>query len=180
MNETWRDIPGWEPFYEVSDCGLVRSKDRVTGGPFGTSRTVKGRVLAQAIVKGYPQVNLKNRDRKECHYVHRLVLISFRGPPQPDQQGCHNDGNRKNNTLENLRWDTLAANKLDMIRHGTSTKGERNPMAKMSAKKVKALRMERDLTGTAYAALGKKYGISESNAHAICTGALWLGQEETQ
>ena len=27
INETWKDVPGWEGFYQVSDAGRVRSMD---------------------------------------------------------------------------------------------------------------------------------------------------------
>jgi len=34
-------------------------------------------------------------------------------------EGCHNDGDRSNNCVENLRWDTRLGNCQDIIAHGT-------------------------------------------------------------
>ena len=41
--------------------------------------------------------------------VHRLVLETFVGAAPAGMEGCHNDGNRFNKRLENLRWDTPKA-----------------------------------------------------------------------
>ena len=173
MNEIWMPIPGWECFYEASNLGLIRSLDRETGGPYGSTRITKGRVLAPSLVKGYWHVNLKDKKRIKNEYIHRLVLLAFRGEPAAGQEGCHYNGDRLDNRLENLRWDTLLANKADMIRHGTSTSGKRNPMAKLDEQTVSAIRRDRRERGWSYSTLARKYGISNSNAHAICTQKLW-------
>lgn len=51
--------------------------------------------------------------------VHPLVLEAFVGPRPPGMEACHADGNKTNNALSNLRWDTKRANELDAIRLGT-------------------------------------------------------------
>lgn len=40
-------------------------------------------------------------------------------------EGCHNDGNPKNNWLYNLRWDTHLNNEKDKELHGTRHFGEK-------------------------------------------------------
>jgi hypothetical protein len=172
MTEVWKPVLGWEELYEASDIGRVRSLDRVTGGPFGSTRKTKGRILRPSKVKGYWHVCLKDKQRVKNEYVHRLVLLAFVGEPGPDQQGCHGDGDRLNNALSNLRWDTLAANKLDMIKHGTSTRGESNPQAKLTADQIRAIRADRGF-GLGYEEIAKKYGISSSHSHAVCSRTVW-------
>jgi hypothetical protein len=49
--------------------------------------------------------------------VHVLVLTAFRGPRPDGLVACHEDDVKDNNRLSNLRWDTQAANWIDMIRN---------------------------------------------------------------
>src|SRR5690606_27256834 len=68
---------------------------------------------------GYAQVDLHRAGVRTRFPVHRLVLIAFVGAPPAGFEGCHNDGDRLNNSLENLRWDTHSANMQDTVTHGT-------------------------------------------------------------
>jgi hypothetical protein len=170
--EQWRAIPGWEGFYEVSDMGRVRSLDRIVRCGNG-HKLSKGRIKATPLVKGYRRVALHRENEDKQEYVHRFVLMAFRGMPEPGMEACHNNGNRLDNTLANLRWDTLASNKRDMVTHGNSTKGERNPSAKLNRNAVQALRRDREALGLTYRELAEKYGISASVANEICLGRLW-------
>lgn len=113
--EVWRPVVGFEHGYEVSDCGRVRSIERVVTDSLGRNLRREGRVLAQTIgTTGYFTVSLGRSGGTQK--VHRLVLEAFRGPS--DLDGCHNDGNKLNNALDNLRWDTRSENNFDMVRHG--------------------------------------------------------------
>jgi hypothetical protein len=171
--EEWRPVPGWEQFYEVSNRGRLRSMDREVSCGGGRRRVIKGRLRLLQIVRGYRHVILEDGDKKKNEYVHRLVLLAFRGQPKPGMQGCHNDGQKFNNHLDNLRWDTLASNKADMVRHGTSTKGERNPNAKLSLAIAQAIRRDRAALGWSYKKLARKYSISTMHAYDVCAGKYW-------
>ena len=57
---------------------------------------------------------------------HTLVATHYYGPRPADKEACHYDGTRHNDTKENLRWDTRAANHADKRRHGTSCSGLEN------------------------------------------------------
>lgn len=119
----WRDVPGYEGFYQVSDDGQVKSLDRVVlsrlkSGVRPWRRT--GRVLsAAAQPKGHMMVVLHRDGSGKTRSVHSLVLQAFVGPCPEGMECCHNDGNPANNHLGNLRWDTPSANVLDQVRHGT-------------------------------------------------------------
>lgn len=117
MTERWRPIADW-PGYEVSDQGRVRSIERVILRRNGIRQTVRARILKQTWDMpgdvGHLTVTVFRKRRK----VHRLVLTAFVGPAPDGHEGCHNDGDPSNNTLQNLRWDTHRANALDRTRHG--------------------------------------------------------------
>jgi hypothetical protein len=53
---------------------------------------------------------------------------------------CHNDGDRKNNALTNLRYGTRKENMADRKVHGDQPLGEALPWAKLNAKKVLKIR----------------------------------------
>ena len=65
--------------------------------------------------EAYKSVGINGR-----HYlIHRLVLETFIGPC-PEGEVCrHLDGDKRNNSLNNLCWGTLKENTQDAIRHGT-------------------------------------------------------------
>lgn len=120
--ETWRDIPGWEGEYQVSDLGRVRSVDRITAN--GARRRGKTLSLNRAGKyysegRGYWHVAL-SRDGKAHHFnVHTLVAAAFLGPRPDDAVVCHNDDDPFNNEATNLRYDTYGANLRDSVKAGT-------------------------------------------------------------
>lgn len=122
MTETWKVIPGWEGFYEVSDLGRVRSIERKVWHSRGAGfwKTCPARILRPAICRGYERVTLQRDGGADTLAVHRLVLMAFIGPCPDGMEGCHGDDDRRNNTLVNLRWDTKAANCADRTRNGGS------------------------------------------------------------
>lgn len=121
MTEQWRPIPRYAGLYEVSDLGRVRGIDRVVIRSNGNPKTIPGTLRTQSIRKnGYASVTLSDHGKKRAELVHRLVLEAFVGPAQDSEEACHGDGDRSNNALTNLRWDTRSANHLDRRLHGTS------------------------------------------------------------
>ena len=105
--EQWKDIPGYEGLYMASDRGRVWS--------YRKKIILPGYVLPI----GYKVHTLSKDKKKSLHYVHRLVLVTFVGPPPIGMEGCHGNGNALDNRLKNLRWDTRSGNVRDMIKHGT-------------------------------------------------------------
>lgn len=119
MSEQWRDVPGWEGFYAVSDLGRVKSLARSVPGRPGVLINRRERELTPTVNRdGYHVVWLTRANRRTEFRLHRLVLAAFVGSCPEGQEGCHNDGDKANNALSNLRWDTRSANTLDKVRHG--------------------------------------------------------------
>ena len=145
--EKWRDIPGYEGYYQVSNHGRVKALARVVDkysvrpGTRGASKTqfCPEHVLQPSTRSIYPMVNLYRNKQPTTYTIHTLVLLAFVGEPSPGHQACHNDGNPLNNTLTNLRWDTLSNNQLDRRRHGTAFQGEKHPNAKLNDAEARAI-----------------------------------------
>lgn len=84
------------------------------------------------------------KNKKRCpYYLHRLVLETYVGLCPKDMECCHNDGDKLNNCLSNLRWDTITENNRDTVRHGTHrfsvSNGEKNGNAKLTEQDVKMI-----------------------------------------
>lgn len=116
MAEEWRDIPGYEGLYQASTAGRIRSLDRDSEQGFRRGVVLSMRPHPNG---GHLQVGLSKQGRNTTFKVHRLVLATFVGPCPEGMEGCHNNGDVNDNSLENLRWDTRLANIHDSIRHGT-------------------------------------------------------------
>lgn len=119
LPEQWLDVLGYNGSYQVSSYGRVRSTNRTVQEKSGKSRKLKGRLLRPGLSNGYPSVVLYKDFTKNTALVHKLVLESHIGRAPASKECCHNDGNRQNNKLTNLRWDTPRNNTLDKRKHGT-------------------------------------------------------------
>lgn len=108
--EIWKDILGYEGFYQVSNLGRVRSVDRIVKGSFG-SQHKKSIILAPAInTAGYYSVALTRNAKGKTFRVHRLVAEAFIPNPGNYPIINHKDENKLNNNVNNLEWCTYSYN----------------------------------------------------------------------
>lgn len=126
--ERWLPIAEFEEYAEVSDRGRVRSLDReIRVKPVGQKpylRIHKGKILKQARhPAGYMYITLSGGGKLLSNAkVHHLVLEAFIGPRPPGMECCHANDMPADNQLENLRWDTPAANIADRVANGKNIK----------------------------------------------------------
>lgn len=110
----WRDVPGYEGLYQVSDSGLVLSLPKSTS---------PGKILRPSRNKdGYLTVCLSKENRKSTLRVSRLVALAFIPNPEYKLEVNHIDGNKENITwcdpsmLTHTPPDTLERLRDDMYR----------------------------------------------------------------
>ena len=104
-NEIWKDCVGYEGRYQVSNLGNVRSIANNKG-------TYQERLLSQrqTTTSDYLYVNFTVKDVTTHHSVHRLVAKAFIANPSNKATVNHIDGNKLNNNVCNLEWNTYSEN----------------------------------------------------------------------
>lgn len=119
-SEQWKDIPGFEGYYEVSDYGGVRSLGRTLITKGGIQKNHLGKRLKPTEHKQlkYLFVTLCKDGERRSWKVHQLVALAFIGPRPAGSDTCHNNDIRTDNRAVNLRYDTHSANALDHVRAG--------------------------------------------------------------
>lgn len=167
--ERWRDVPGWEGLYRVSDQGRVYSERR---RKFLSPRLNRG---------GYHFVGLCRGGKQTEHFVHRLVLLAFRGPASDDKSVCrHLNGNPADNRLSNLTYGTQAENYADSIEHGTAfiPQGERNGRAKLSRTDALGIFTMSHLSPDSQRDIASDFGIGRRNVSHITRRKNWTTDTE--
>jgi hypothetical protein len=105
--------------------------------------------------------------------ISREVLKAFVGPPPVGKNdACHNDGDRTNNHVDNLRWDSRQGNVADKKAHGTLIRGERLQQAKLTEAQVRSID-EALRQGATQASIGRAMGLPTKRIHQIATGRSW-------
>jgi hypothetical protein len=106
QNESLRDIYGYEGLYVVDRTGNIFSM-------------VRGRCLLKSWGNGsgYLKVNLYKNGICKKHYIHRLVAKAFIPNPNNLPEVNHKDGNKYNNSVDNLEWCSRQEN----IEHSFNT-----------------------------------------------------------
>lgn len=112
--EIWKDIKGFEGYYQISSWGRVRSLDRYVPDCFDSKRIAVGQILKPyKTKKGYLKITLYKNSKqvyKKCR-VHRLVAEAFIDNPNCLPEVNHKDGNKENNSITNLEWCTGEENR---------------------------------------------------------------------
>jgi hypothetical protein len=114
-------VKGFEGLYEVSENGDVISLERTVQNR-GRMMRVKGTVLKPSENDwGYKIVNLYKDGKQHGKQVHRLVAEAFIYPFSGEQVN-HIDGNKYNNSVENLEWCSGSENMEHAYKNGLHSK----------------------------------------------------------
>lgn len=118
--EVWKDAKGYESFYEVSNLGRVRSKERVTIIQPYCHIKRNPKILKAQSNGNYYRVVMSLYGKSRQVLIHRLVAESFLPNPNNLAEVNHKDEDKTNNCLWNLEWCTRLYNA------GYGTKGKRH------------------------------------------------------
>lgn len=163
--EKWKWIEGWEGDYEVSTLGRVRS--------YKVERE-QGRILSNGwVASGYAQVQLCDGVRVFHKLVHSLVSVVFIGKRPDGLWINHVDGNKKNNSIDNLEYVTPSENALHAFRTGLrkSVHGEKHYNATLSESDVREIKNVAGIEKQTVTA--RRHGVSQAHISMIQSGKCW-------
>lgn len=160
--EQWKDIPGFENKYQISNTGAVKSSCRN-----------KEIIMSPALnTFGYPKVGLYKDSKYTSATVHRLVAEAFIDNPDNKPQINHIDGNKANNNVSNLEWCTNSENMQHAWRERLCKpqNGSTNGMSKLTEQDVLNIRADERVLRD----ISAQYGVNISTISNIKNRKLWL------
>lgn len=164
MCEIWNNIPGYEGIYQVSNCGRVRSIDRIVDKNDGRSQFYKGKLISpfKGTTCSYLSIALSKNNEVKKFLIHRLVAMSFLGlQPNSDLEVNHKNGIKTDNRVDNLEVVSHQAN----IEHSIKTLlkndyGELSVNAKLTNEDAEHIRQQYK-NGVMQVDLAKAYNVSK-------------------
>lgn len=127
--EIWKEVPGYEGLYEISNLGRVKSLEKTykSGVAHSIEKFQPEKILSPISNKaGYLHVNLFNNSKRKAHSIHKIVAEVFLPYTGLNPDGTqiigrievnHKDEDKTNNSVENLEWCDSKYN----CRYGTRT-----------------------------------------------------------
>lgn len=175
MEEIWKDIHGYDGYYQVSNYGKIKSLFRKVPHKSNGLQTYKVKILRpHKTSNGYYMIDLyDNRNNRKKYSIHRLVCLSFVNNPNINYKYInHKDGNKLNNNYLNLEWCTSSQNNKHAYKIGLKV-GYFTGITGAKHHKSKSV-LQFTLTGNlinTYGSIGeasRETGISASNIAYVC------------
>lgn len=127
MEEIWKAVPINFGNYELSTNGKLRNKD--------TKKELKFHVTDY----GYLRVNIMQDGERSKVFLHKLMALTFIDNPENKKYVNHKDGNKLNNSIDNLEWATASENNIHALRTGLRSSKNRVMMKKEDVNLIKYL-----------------------------------------
>ena len=121
---------------------------------------------------GYMIVRVQHNGRRRSLKVHRLICSAFHGQCPVSMMSRHLDGERSNNSPDNLRWGTAQDNSDDKWQHGTMCTKEKSGRARFTQTDVDLMR-SRYANGEIQQTIADDFGTTQSRISEIVTRKTW-------
>ncbi len=178
--EIWKDIKGWEGFYQVSNFGNIKSLDRIvlvkrSNRKESINVKYKGKNFTPKPKKrGYYTISLTAESVSYYYSLHRLVAKAF--IPNPENKPCinHIDCDKTNNHIDNLEWVTYSENSKHAFKNGLKNQyGENNSNSKLDAKTVEMIRKLYHKNGVSQKQISEIFNMSHGWVSKIVNYKIW-------
>lgn len=182
QQEIWKDVIGYESFYEVNNLGVIRSKSRKCPGGRGSFHIRKPKLMTIRKDKhSYLRVGLTgdgitSSTKQVLWLVHRVVALAFIPNPENKPMVNHINGIKGDCKVENLEWVTRKENARHAFDTGlqVNPKGQDHRMAKLTEEQVLQIR-EKYRPNRVYGStkLSREFNISVTNIKDIINRRIW-------
>lgn len=147
--------------FEISKSGVIRNCNTLK---------IKSQYVSST---GYYMISVSINNKTKPYRVHRLLAETF----IPKKDGClfvnHIDGNKLNNSLENLEWCTHLENMQHAFRTGlANNSNEKNGMSKLNTNDVVEIKTMLK-NGISQYKIAEKFNVSRSSILKIKLGKTW-------
>lgn len=162
MIEKWEDIQGFECRYQVSNSGRIKKLPYELVSKDGRLFKFDEHILKGSTEKysRYRTVELTDTSgREQYFYIHRLVAQAFLPNPDNLPEVNHKDGNKENNTSDNLEWVSRQGN----IDHALRTKAH-NGGGHLPCRKV--IRLDNYSSYKSIGQCAKSFGVCDSTVYS--------------
>jgi hypothetical protein len=159
------------PWLVVSETGqvirLARSAQKTKAGKPGNWIYIPEKELSpRSTGAGYMAVQTKTQGKRTTLYIHRLVAGAYIPKPFGCNEVNHKDGNKKNNSIENLEWTTHSQNLIHARASGLYTK---HFLQADDVLKIKKRLDNKEISSV----IAKEYGVSPRTIYCIKSGKTW-------
>ena len=170
MKEIWKPVRNYEGLYEVSNCGIVKSLERMKRNNGGYQKVPEKILEGYDNGRGYLFLILYKDGKGENCLVHQLVAQAFLPNPDNLPEVNHKDEDKTNNCVENLEWCSSSYNANYGTRNKRIAEKQRNDPNKSKAvvgtHKINGLILEFPSAKEAE----RQTGINNSNIIKCCKG----------
>ncbi len=172
----WRAVVGFEGIYEVSSLGDIRSLDRSFVNALGHHVHLKGRPLAPRFrnIRYGMMIFCRDGITKKNRTIHTVVAEAFLGPRPDGMVVNHIDGNKHNNSVENLEYVTQSQN----VRHAFDNnlrvpkRGSDHYSSNLTEADIVVIRNEFS-SGIRGVDLARRYSTTNKAISNICRRKTW-------
>jgi hypothetical protein len=168
MSEIWKDIKGAEGFYQVSNCGRIKSVAGIAyrDSVFGNFQKKERILKCGKNQKGYIQFSFSRGNRKGITMVSRLVAEAFIPNKLNKPQVNHINGIVSDNHATNLEWCTNSENQLHAYRTGLTPSRKGKGVKILSTEREELVQLN-TMYGLDHTLTGIEYGVCSASIGRI-------------
>lgn len=162
----YKEIPGTDGMYLVNQSGDIYS--------VRSNKTMKPKITKD----GYYYTAIRRNGKIAWIKYHRIVAEVFISNPDGLETVNHKDGNKQNNTVDNLEWANRSMQMFHAYAHGLKKpmRGEENHASKLTREQAEEIRRKyvRQSKTNGTVALAREYGVSDVVIGHIVRGESYV------
>lgn len=174
-SEIWKEIPGWERYYKVSNLGNFISLERKIDRGNNTTKILKQRILKLCKRGLYIHMKFCRNGKEESYQAHKLVSLIFLPNPENKKMVNHKNGIKTDNRVENLEWCTAKEN----VRHTHATglvhpqRGAKRYNAKLTEDEAFEILQLNRMYGLGPKMIARHYNLDSSTVTVLLQRKTW-------